>query len=111
MRALVAESLAIDAAGISRESRLIPDLGADSLDFIDMVFLVEKRFGVKLREGELDFLVKLDLTSPEVMKDGALTVATVDRLAEWLPALRQVPDRARVAPREVFGMISVATLC
>ena len=111
LRALVAQSLAVDAAEVERESRLIPDLGADSLDFIDLVFLVEKRFGVKLREGELEFLAKLDLTSPDVMKEGALSAATVARLAEWLPRLRDLPAGARVAPREVFAMIEVETLC
>ena len=84
--------------------------GADSLDFVDLLFLVEKEFGIKVRDSELDFLSRLDFSSPQVMKDGYLTASTLDRLKEWLPALRDRPE-ARVSPGELFSMITVATLC
>jgi acyl carrier protein len=68
----VADSLALDVAGVAPTSRLVTDLGADSLDFFDLLFALEKAFGVKIRESELDFLAKLDVTSPEALKDGFL---------------------------------------
>ena len=43
MRPLIADSLAIKASDITLESRLINDLGADSLDFIDIIFGLEKK--------------------------------------------------------------------
>jgi acyl carrier protein len=109
MRSLVADSLAVPASDVALESRLIPDLGADSLDFIDMVFLLEKRFGIKVREGDLDFFSRLDFSSPAVMREGFLTTETVERLRDWLPGLRDA-DPARVTPRQIFSMITVETL-
>lgn len=111
LKTIVAESLAVDEADVKLESRLVSELGADSLDFIDMVFLVEKRFGVKVREGEFDFFSRLDFSSPTVMKDGFLTRETVDHLVDWLPPLRTAPDLGKITPRELFGMITVETLC
>jgi acyl carrier protein len=111
MRALVTDCLAVDRETVRRESRLIDDLGADSLDFIDMMFVIEKEFGIKIRDSELDFLSRLDFSSPEVMREGYLTAATVDRLQGWLPLLGEVPDPARVTPGELFSMITVETLC
>jgi acyl carrier protein len=111
VRALVADSLAIDEAGIAPESRLIDDLGADSLDFVDLVFAIEKAFGVKLREADLNFLARLDFSSPTVMKDGFLTAETIDAIAPLLPALSGVPDRSRVTPGELFSFLTVETLC
>ncbi len=111
VRAIVADSLAVDEAGIARSSRLIADLGADSLDFIDMIFAIEKRFGVSARDAELSFLTRLDFSSPTVMKEGFLTRETIDRLRGWLPALDDVPDPARVTPRQLFSLIAVETLC
>jgi acyl carrier protein len=110
LQALVAESLAIGKDEVALGSRLIPDLGADSLDFIDMIFAIEKRFGIQARGGELDFFTRLDFSSPEVLRDGALTPQTVERLLEWLPLLRAMPQPRRVTPRDVFGMITVETL-
>jgi acyl carrier protein len=111
VRGLVADCLAVEPARVSLESRLTADLGADSLDFIDLLFMIEKEFGIKVRESELDFLSRLDFSSPEVVREGYLTAATVDRLKEWLPALRTVPDPGAVKPAALFAMISVETLC
>jgi acyl carrier protein len=111
MRALVADRLARKPGDVMLDSRLVDDLGADSLDFVDLVFAIEKRFGVKLRDDELDVLSQLDFSSPEVMRDGFLTPAVVERLMPALPALRDVADPARVTPAAVFGLITVDMLC
>jgi len=111
MRALIADSLALTREEVTRDRALFDDLGADSLDFIDIVFSVERAFGIKVRDSELDFLSRLDFSSPEVMRDGHLTRATVDRLSEWLPRLREVPDPAAVTPRALFSLVTVGTLC
>lgn len=110
IQAAVADSLALDLDEVRLESRLIPDLGADSLDFIDMIFTLEKAFDVKIREGELDFLSRLDVSSPEVMQEGFLTEGALAKLLPWLPALAEA-DRAKVTPGELFSMISVEALC
>jgi acyl carrier protein len=111
LRGLVADSLALRPEQVTAQSRLFDDLGADSLDFIDIVFSIEKAFSIKVRDSELDFLSRLDFSSPEVMRDGYFTRATVDALSEWLPRLREVPDPDRVSPREVFSLITLETLC
>lgn len=111
VRALVAECLAQPPERVTPASRLVTDLGADSLDFLDLVFALERAFGVPMREGELDFLSRLDFASPEVMNNGALTEQTLAKMEPWLPALRQVPDRTRVTPGQIFELITVETLC
>ena len=42
LRKMIAESLALDEGEITLESKLIDDLGADSLDFVDLTFAIEK---------------------------------------------------------------------
>jgi len=111
LRTMIAESLALDEATITLESRLIDDLGADSLDFVDLMFAIERAFGVKLREADLKFLTGLDFSSPTVMKDGVLTSETLAAIAPLLPALQSVPDRTRVTPGELFSLLTVETLC
>jgi acyl carrier protein len=107
----VRSSLAIEESRITLESRLIDDLGADSLDFVDLIFGIEKEFGVKLREADMNFLTGLDFSSPSVMKNGYLTLETIDSIAPLMPALQQIADRSRVTPRELFSLLTVETLC
>ena len=111
LQSMIADSLAIDRSGITRESRLIDDLGADSLDFVDLVFAIEKEFGVKIREADFNFLARLDFTSPTVMKDGFLTSETIEALLPLLPALQNVADRSRVTPGQLFSLLTVESLC
>ena len=111
LRTMIAHSLALDVEDITLESRLIDDLGADSLDFVDLIFAIEKSFGVKLREADLNFLTGLDFSSPTVMKDGFLTAETLAGIAPLLPALDHVPDPTRITPRQLFSLLTVETLC
>ncbi|SRR5579883_3416819 len=111
MRGLVADSLALKVEEVKVESRLTDDLGADSLDFIDIIFLIEKKFGIRVRDGEFDFVSRLDFSSPKVMREGFLTSEAIEKLKERLPALNQVPDLTKVTPAKLFSLISVETLC
>ena len=47
------EEIEIDEAVIKPESRLKDDLGIDSLDFVDIVVIVEKHFGFKIKPEEM----------------------------------------------------------
>lgn len=111
VRACVAESLAIDEGEVRLESRLVDDLGASSLDFIDIVFQLEKELGIKVRESEFSFLTRLDFSSPEVMRQGFLTPEVVDRLSPWLPEFQRVADPLKVTPRQLFSFVTVEAIC
>ena len=110
VRTAVADSLALDLDEVSPTSRLVTDLGADSLDFVDLIFTLEKKFGVKIRESELGLLTRLDINSPDVLQGDYLTPQAIDKLAPWVPAILEVEDLARVTPGQLFSMITVETL-
>jgi acyl carrier protein len=111
LQPMIADSLAVDAATVQMDSRLIDDLGADSLDFVDLIFAIEREFGVKVREADFNFLARLDFSSPTVMRDGFLTAETIERLSPLLPALAHVPDATRVTPGQLFSLLTVESLC
>ena len=111
LRSMIADSLAVDESRVVREARLIDDLGADSLDFVDLVFAIEKEFGVKVREADFNFLARLDFSSPEVMRDGFITSNTIDALLPLLPALAAAEDLDHITPRQLFSYLTVESLC
>jgi acyl carrier protein len=107
----VAESLAVPVAEVTPKSRLIDDLGADSLDFVDIIFMLDHELDIRVRETEFNFVTRLDFSSPEVMQGGFLTAEVVDRLATWLPEMASLPDRSRVTPRNLFSLITIEAIC
>jgi len=111
VRACVADSLAMDPAGISLASSLATDLGATSLDFVDILFTLEEKFGIKIPDSEIDFLKRADHPSRRTTKEGFLPPESVAALDGWLPALRTVPDRGRVTPAMLYRLLTVETLC
>ncbi len=50
---LIAEQLYIDASEINEESKFVDDLGADSLDIVQMLIAMEKEFGVSFEDDEI----------------------------------------------------------
>jgi len=111
LRPMIADSLAVEESRVVPEARLIDDLGADSLDFVDLVFAIEKEFGVKVREADFNFLARLDFSSPEVMRDGFITPNTIAALVPLLPALAAADDPDRITPRQLFSYLTVESLC
>ncbi|MBO4267752.1 MAG: acyl carrier protein [Bacteroidaceae bacterium] len=53
VRKFMIEDLEIDEEKIKPDAHLMKDMGIDSLDFIDIVVIVEKTFGVKIKSEEM----------------------------------------------------------
>ena len=54
---LLSEQLGIDPAEISEHSKLSGDLGADSLDVVDLLLAIEDRFGCTIPDEDVEDLV------------------------------------------------------
>lgn len=106
----MADCLAVDEDDVAAESRLIHDLGADSLDFIDLIFTLQKKFGVKFQGGQLGFLTRLDQAASDLVDGQFLPVDAVRKMLPWLPELQSVVDLSRVTPAQVLTFLRVETL-
>lgn len=53
IRSVLVDALAVDDDEVTMTSVLTTDLGAESIDFLDIVFKLEQAFGVKIPQGEL----------------------------------------------------------
>ena len=74
----IARALELEADDIAMNSRLIADLGAESIDFLDIVFRLEKAFKIKIPKGEL-FPEKI-LADARFVKNGQVTQTGIDEL-------------------------------
>jgi acyl carrier protein len=89
----VADVLALDPAKISPSASLIDDLGAESLDFLDLVFRLETDHKVKIPRDGIRLLAQEGLAEG-FEQGGVLTPAALDRLRILMPEVTQ----SRLAP-------------
>jgi acyl carrier protein len=78
------EALNVDEDQITPAATLQGDLGAESIDFLDIVFRLEREFGIKIPRGEL-FPESIFQGDPEFVQDGKLTPKGLTELKERMP--------------------------
>lgn len=78
------DALGVDDDEVTRDATLVGDLGAESIDFLDIVFRLEKNFDVKIPRGEL-FPENLASADSEYVQDGVVTQEGIDELRKRLP--------------------------
>ena len=82
--ATLVEALNVDEEDIKPTSTLQGDLGAESIDFLDIVFRLEREFGIKIPRGEL-FPESIFQGDPEMVQDGKLTSRGLAELKTRMP--------------------------
>jgi len=83
VKAALVDALALDDDEVTPEATLIGDLGAESIDFLDIVFKLEKAFDIKIDREEL--FPENILNNAEFVTDGVLTDAGLAKLKEQMP--------------------------
>lgn len=78
------DALGVDDDEVTPEATLIGDLGAESIDFLDIVFRLEKNFDVKIPRGEL-FPEGLTSAESGFIEDGVVTDKGISELRERMP--------------------------
>ncbi|MFL5241212.1 MAG: acyl carrier protein [Gemmataceae bacterium] len=82
--ATLVEALNVDEDEINPTATLQGDLGAESIDFLDIVFRLEREFGIKIPRGEL-FPESIFQGDPEFVQDGKVTEKGLAELRTRMP--------------------------
>jgi acyl carrier protein len=82
--ATLVEALNVDEEDIKPTSTLQGDLGAESIDFLDIVFRLEREFGIKIPRGEL-FPESIFQGDPELVQNGRVTEKGLQELRAKMP--------------------------
>jgi acyl carrier protein len=77
------DALGVEDDEVTPEATLQGDLDAESIDFLDIVFRLEKAFDIKIERGEL--FPEDILTSTEYVEDGRVNAAGITKLKERMP--------------------------
>jgi acyl carrier protein len=83
VRTALVDALGVDEEEVTRDATLVGDLGAESIDFLDIVFKLQKAFGIEIQTSELS--PQELLTNPAYVKAGVVTAEGLVKLKERMP--------------------------
>lgn len=83
VRNTLIDALGVDDSEVTLDASLTRDLGAESIDFLDIVFRLEKAFDIKIPRGDL--FPENVLTDPDFVADGKVSGKGIDELRKRLP--------------------------
>jgi acyl carrier protein len=104
----------VDALGVEEEevtpaATLQGDLGAESIDFLDIVFRLEKAFDIKIERGEL--FPEDILTSADYVVDGKVNAAGISKLKERMPFADLSRFESNPAVLNLSKQLTVQDMC
>jgi len=99
------DALGVDDDEVTPTASIMGDLGAESIDWLDIVFKLEKAFGIKISQSELS--PEDILTSTEYVADGKVNAAGLAKLKERMPFLDLTKFVANPAVNEFSGLLTV----
>jgi len=106
---VLVDALGVDDNEVTAEATLMGDLGAESIDFLDIVFRLEKAFGVKIPREEL-FPAESLMNNPELVSNGKFTEIGLAELRDKVPhtdlsAFESDPDINKLGDLFTVGAI------
>ena len=110
-RDIIADALARDPSEVQLNSRLIADLGAESIDFLDIVFRLEQAFALRIPRGQILDEARGELSEEEFHTDGVLTAAGLARVREVLDEVPAAAIKPGLRIDDVPLLFTVETFC
>jgi acyl carrier protein len=108
LREAFCEALGLDEDEIELDASVIDDLGAESLDFLDIAFRLERAFGIKIPRGEIQRSAE-EAAGAQFEADGKLTDAGAVALREALPEVDPSRIRGGMPVRDIPRLFTVRT--
>ncbi len=109
VQAALVDALAVDDDEVTPEATLVGDLGAESIDFLDIVFKLEKAFEIEIPRAEL--FPEDILTSAEYVQDGKVTADGIAQLKERMPYADLSKFEANPMVQDFGNLLTVNDLC
>lgn len=103
------DALGVDREEITPEATLTGDLGAESIDFLDIVFRLEKNFDIKIPRGDLFPDEKL-FSDARFVKDGKMTAEGLTELRSRLPFADIDEFAKNPSVKELSSLYTVETI-
>ena len=109
--ATMADALGCDLEKVKLDASLINDLGAESIDFLDIIFRLERAFKVKIPRGKIVEEARGDLSATEFDQGGVVTAAGFERLKSFLSEVPADRMKTPLMVAEIPRLFTTETFC
>lgn len=103
------EALDLDEDEVTADAKIFDDLGAESLDLLEIVFLLERAFDIKIPRGGVQEATQEGLDPTEYEVDGVLTQKALDKLAEVMPEVPAAELKLGLTANDIPRLFRVQT--
>ena len=107
VREIIADSLCAELEEVHLGANLMRDLGAESIDFLDIIFRLEKDFDIRIPQREIEKIARGGLSPEEFEIDSVLQEKGAERLREMLPEIPPAEIKAGMLMREIPAKFTV----
>jgi acyl carrier protein len=108
---ILSEALGCEVERVKLDASLIEDLDAESIDFLDLVFRLERAFKVKIPRGKIVEDARGDLPEADFEQKGVVTEAGVARLREFLSEVPPERFRSPMKATDIPRLFTPETFC
>ena len=109
IRTALVDALGVDDDEVTPEATLVGDLGAESIDFLDIVFRLEKAFNIEIPRSEL--FPEDILTNAEFVQDGKVSDVGIVQLKERMPFADLSKFEANPVVQDFGNLLTVSDMC
>ena len=109
VRQTFVDALGVEAEEVKLEAKVIDDLGAESLDFLDIAYRLEQSFKIKIPRGEVKAKSQEGMSADEWEKDGLLTEKALTKLREVMPEVDPAEIKPGLKAKDIPRLFTVAT--
>src|SRR5476651_2082918 len=109
VRTALVDALGVDEEEVTPGAKLVGDLGAESIDFLDIVFRLEKAFDIKIPRGEL--FPEDILTNAQYVQNGKVTPEGLTQLRQRMPFADLTAFAANPAVQDFGNLLTVEDMC
>ena len=107
----IADALGCDIGEVKPDASLIEDLGAESIDFLDMVFRLERAFKVKIPRGKIVENARGTLTEAEFEQKGVVTPLGMTQLRAYLSEIPPERFKDPMKVKDIPRLFTPETFC
>lgn len=112
VREVLVDALAVDEDEVTADAKIMGDLGAESIDILDIQFKLEQAFGFKIAQGEM--FPEGVMQDAEYVKDGKITDKGLDELKAKMPHFdfsKLGGDRSVTGIGGIFTVDTLVSFC
>ena len=109
VQSALVDALGVDDDEVTTDATLVGDLGAESIDFLDIVFRLEKAFNIEVPRSEL--FPEDILTSADYVQDGRVTDDGVEELKKRMPFADLSKFEKNPVVQDFGSLLTVSDMC